>query len=139
MRKVLVTGGAGFIGSNLVDRLILEGFSVSIIDNLSTGNIDNVNKNARLYNMDIRDSEINKVFEVEKPEYIFHHAAQIDVQKSLEDPMFDGDVNIIGTVNILENCRKYGVIKIIYPSSAAVYGMPEYLPVDEKHSVNPIS
>lgn len=139
MKRVLVTGGAGFIGSNLVDRLVVEGCRVSIIDNLSTGNIDNVNKNAKLYNMDIRDSEIDKVFELEKPEYVFHHAAQIDVQKSLKDPMFDGNVNIIGTVNILENCRRYGTSKIIYPSSAAVYGMPEYLPVDEKHSIKPIS
>jgi len=139
MKKVLVTGGAGFIGSHLVDRLIHEGCSVSIIDNLSTGSLDNVNKNAKFYEMDIRDSEISKVFEAEKPEYVFHHAAHIDVQRSLGDPMFDGDVNIIGTINILEKCRKYGAAKFIYPSSAAVYGMPEYLPVNEQHGVNPIS
>lgn len=139
MKKVLVTGGAGFIGSHLVDRLIHEGCSVSIIDNLSTGSLDNVNKNAKFYEMDIRDSEISKVFEAERPEYVFHHAAQRDVKKSLEDPVSDSDVNIIGTVNILENCRRYDVYKHIYPSSAAVYGMPEYLPLDELHSINPIS
>lgn len=139
MKKVLVTGGAGFIGSHLVDRLIQEGCSVSIIDNLSTGSLDNVNKNAKFYEMDIRDSEISKVFEAERPEYVFHHAAQRDVKKSLEDPVSDSDVNIIGTVNILENCRRYDVYKHIYPSSAAVYGMPEYLPLDELHSINPIS
>lgn len=139
MKKVLVTGGAGFIGSHLVDRLIHEGCSVSIIDNLSTGSLDNVNKNAKFYEMDIRDSEISKVFEAERPEYVFHHAAQRDVKKSLEDPVSDSDVNIIGTVNILENCRRYDVYKHIYPSSAAVYGMPEYLPLDELHIINPIS
>jgi len=139
MKKVLVTGGAGFIGSHLVDRLIHEGCSVSIIDNLSTGSLDNVNKNAKFYEMDIRDSEISRVFEAERPEYVFHHAAQRDVKKSLEDPVSDSDVNIIGTVNILENCRRYDVYKHIYPSSAAVYGMPEYLPLDELHSINPIS
>lgn len=139
MKRVLITGGAGFIGSNLVDRLILGGYSVSIIDNLSTGNINNINKHAKLYNMDIRDCEVSKVFEVERPQYVFHHAAQIDVQKSLKDPVFDSSVNIIGTINILENCKKYGVNKIIYASSAAVYGVPEYLPVDEKHIIRPIS
>lgn len=139
MKKVLVTGGAGFIGSHLVDRLIYEGCSVSIIDNMSTGRVVNVNKGAKLYEMDIRDSGISKVFELEKPEYVVHNASQINVRNSFEDPVFDCDVNIIGTINILENCRKYEVSKIIYPSSAAVYGMPEYLPVDEKHSVNPIS
>lgn len=139
MKKVLVTGGAGFIGSHLVDRLINEGCSVSIIDNLSTGSLDNVNKNAKFYEMDIRDSEISRVFKAERPEYVFHHAAQRDVKRSLEDPVSDSDVNIIGTVNILENCRRYDVYKHIYPSSAAVYGMPKYLPLDELHSINPIS
>lgn len=139
MKRVLVTGGAGFIGSNLVDRLVLEGYKVSIIDNLSTGSINNINKNAKLYNIDIRDSGISRVFELEKPEYVFHHAAQIDVQKSLKDPVLDGAVNITGAVNVLENCRMYGVKKIVYASSAAVYGVPEYLPIDENHSVDPIS
>ncbi|QXM06675.1 SDR family oxidoreductase [Crassaminicella indica] len=137
--KVLVTGGAGFIGSHIVDKLVENGDEVIIIDNLSTGNMENINKKAVFYEADIRDKEIDKIFEVEKPEVVIHHAAQIDIQKSIKDPMFDGDVNIIGTINLLENCKKYKVRKIIYASSAAVYGTPKYLPVDEKHRVSPIS
>lgn len=137
--RVLVTGGAGFIGSNIVDKLIQQGCKVSIIDNLSTGNQDNLNEQAVFYNLDIRDKRIDEVFEAEKPEYVIHHAAQIDVQKSIGDPAFDGDVNIIGTVNLLDNCKRFGVKKLIYASSAAVYGPPEYLPVDELHKVEPIS
>ncbi|NFJ21129.1 NAD-dependent epimerase/dehydratase family protein [Clostridium botulinum] len=137
--KILVTGGAGFIGSNLVDKLISMGNDVCIIDNLSTGNINNVNKKARLYINDILDSNIANIFKKEKFDIVYHFAAQIDVQKSIKDPMFDSNVNICGTVNILKSCVDYGVKKIIYPSSAAVYGQPEYLPIDEKHRVKPIS
>ncbi len=129
--KILVTGGAGFIGSNLVDKLISMGNDVCIIDNLSTGNINNVNKKARLYINDILDSNISSIFKKERFDIVYHFAAQIDVQKSIKDPMFDSNVNICGTVNILKSCVDYGVKKIIYPSSAAVYGQPEYLPIDE--------
>lgn len=137
--KVLVTGGAGFIGSHIVDTLVENGHDVVIIDNLSTGNIENVNDKAKFYNIDIRDKDIDDVFKEECPEYVIHHAAQIDVQRSIKDPVFDGDVNILGTINILENCKRCGAKKIIYASSAAVYGAPRYLPIDEKHDIQPIS
>ncbi|MBS4539134.1 SDR family oxidoreductase [Clostridium sp. D2Q-11] len=139
MDTVLVTGGAGFIGSNIVDRLIKNGDKVIIIDNLSTGKKENINKKAIFYEKDIRDKSIEEVFDVERPKYVIHHAAQIDVQQSIENPVLDGDINILGTINILENCKKYDVKKIIYASSAGVYGEPEYLGIDEKHSVKPIS
>ncbi|SHI53638.1 NAD dependent epimerase/dehydratase family protein [Lutispora thermophila DSM 19022] len=139
MKKVLVTGGAGFIGSHVVDRVIEEGHEVVILDNLSTGKVQNINVHARFYIADIRDKDIGDIFKIEKPDIVIHHAAQIDVQRSIKEPAFDGDINIIGTVNMLENCRKFGVDKFIYASSAAIYGTPVYLPVDEKHSIEPIS
>lgn len=137
--KILVTGGAGFIGSHIVDKLIENGHDVVVVDDLSTGSMENVHKNAVLHTMDIRSEYIGRIFAMEKPDVIIHHAAQIDVQKSIKQPGVDADINIVGTVNILENCVKYGVKKIIYASSAAVYGTPQYLPVDEKHIVDPIS
>ena len=137
--KIMVTGGAGFIGSHIVDKLIEGGHEAVVVDNLSTGNIENINERAAFYNIDIRDQELYRIFELEKPGIVIHHAAQIDVQTSIRQPAFDGDVNILGTVNILEQCVKYGIKKIIYASSAAVYGVPNYLPVDENHAVDPIS
>ncbi|ACA54427.1 NAD-dependent epimerase/dehydratase family protein [Clostridium botulinum] len=137
--KVLVSGGAGFIGSNLVDKLINLGHNVCIIDNLSTGNINNVNKKAQLYINDILDPNVSKIFEKEKFDIVYHLAAQIDVQKSIANPIFDSDVNVCGTINIINNCVKYNVKKIVYSSSAAVYGHPQYLPIDEAHGIRPIS
>ncbi|ACO85699.1 GDP-mannose 4,6-dehydratase [Clostridium botulinum] len=137
--KVLVSGGAGFIGSNLVDKLINLGHNVCIIDNLSTGNINNVNKKAQLYINDILDPNVSKIFEKEKFDIVYHLAAQIDVQKSITNPIFDSDVNVCGTINIINNCVNYNVKKIVYSSSAAVYGHPGYLPIDEKHGIRPIS
>ncbi|APC82688.1 GDP-mannose 4,6-dehydratase [Clostridium botulinum] len=137
--KVLVSGGAGFIGSNLVDKLINLGHNVCIIDNLSTGNINNVNKKAQLYINDILDPNVSKIFEKEKFDIVYHLAAQIDVQKSITNPIFDSDVNVCGTINIINNCVNYNVKKIVYSSSAAVYGHPGYLPIDEKHVIMPIS
>lgn len=138
--KILVTGGAGFIGSNVVDELINNKHEVCIIDNLSTGKLENLNENATFYKNDITNVDALKlIFEIEEPEVVFHFAAQIDVQTSLKKPVFDANNNIIGTLNVLECCRIFNAKKIIYPSSAAVYGNPEYLPVDEKHRVDPIS
>jgi len=138
--RILVTGGAGFIASHIVDRLVDLGHKVSVVDNLSTGNIENINSEAVFYKCDITNIEgLNLVFNIEKPEVVIHHAAQIDVQTSLKKPGLDSDVNIKGTINILECCREHKVRKIIYPSSAAVYGDPQYLPVDEMHVVAPIS
>ena len=137
--NILVTGGAGFIGSNLVDRLVEEGHKVVVIDNLSTGKIENVHSKAKFYKLDICNKKIRDIFKSEKIEVVYHKAAQIDVQKSIEDPIFDGKVNILGTINVLEACKKANVKKIIYPSSAAVYGEPKYLGIDENHPTCPIS
>jgi UDP-glucose 4-epimerase len=137
--KVLVTGGAGFIGSHVVDALVEAGHEVVIVDDLSTGRASNINPRARFYQMDIRDPHLSEVFEQERFDIVNHHAAQMDVRKSVADPLFDADVNIRGSLNLLECARKSGVRKIVYISTGgAVYGEPEYLPCDEAHPVNPI-
>ena len=133
--NILVTGGAGFIGSNITDNLIDLGYKVVVVDNLSTGKIEYVNPAATFYELGIPATDLDKVFGKENITHVIHHAAQIDVQHSLKDPVLDARSNILGTLNLLENCRKYDVKKVIYASSAAVYGEPDYLPVDEKHSI----
>lgn len=140
MANVLVTGGAGFIGSNIVDLLIGNGYNISVIDNLYTGKKENLNKKARFYRRDIRNRNLKEVFKKEKPEFVIHHAAQVNVRKSMSDPEFDADVNIMGTINLLECCKNFNIEKIVYASSGgAVYGEPQYLPADESHPINPIS
>lgn len=134
--KILVTGGAGFIGSHIVDKYIENGHDVTIIDNLVHGKEENINKKAKFINKDIRDKELYKIFEDEKFDVVCHQAAQISVPSSIEDPMYDADINILGTLNLLECCRKYGVKKVIYPASAAIFGEPQYLPIDEQHPLN---
>ncbi len=138
--KFLVTGGAGFIGSNVVDGLIEAGYEVVVVDNLITGKRENVNPKARFYRVDITSPDLEEVFERERPDYVNHHAAQMNVRKSVDDPMYDARVNVLGSVNLLELCRRYEVKKVIYASTGgAVYGEPLYLPVDEDHPVNPLS
>jgi len=137
--KVLVTGGAGFIGSHVVDLFVAEGHQVVVVDDLSTGKGENLNPEARFYRVDIRSSELEKVFATEKPEVISHHAAKANVRESMEKPILYAEVNILGSLNLLELSRKYGVRKIIYASTGgAVYGEPQYLPVDEDHPINPL-
>ena len=137
--KVLVTGGAGFIGSNVVDAVLDAGHDVAIIDNLSTGLRENINPKATFYEMSICDRAIKDVFEKERPDIVDHHAAQMDVRKSVEDPMFDAGENILGSLNIIMNSLKHDVKKIVYASTGgAVYGEAEYLPADENHPVNPM-
>lgn len=136
--RALVTGGAGFIGSHLVDKLITEGWEVVVVDDLSTGRAGNVSEKARFYHMDVRDEELRKV--VKDMDVVFHFAAQAQVRVSLENPVYDARVNIGGAINLLEACRKGDVEKIVYASSGgAVYGEPEYLPVDENHRIAPLS
>jgi UDP-glucose 4-epimerase len=138
--KILVTGGAGFIGSNLVDALINLGHDVAVIDNLSSGLRRNLNLKARLYEIDIRDKKLSEIFEREKPDIVDHHAAQIDVRKSGEDPVADAEANILGSLNVITNCLRFGVKRIVYASTGgAIYGDPQYLPADENHPINPIS
>jgi UDP-glucose 4-epimerase len=137
--KVLVTGGAGFIGSHVVDAFLAEGHEVVVVDDLSTGRAGNLNPQARFYKMDIRDPGLAAVFEQERPDIVDHHAAQMDVRKSVADPLFDADVNVRGTLNLLECARRYGTRKVVYISTGgAVYGEPVYLPCDEAHPIDPI-
>lgn len=133
--RVLVTGGAGFIGSHVVELLLESGHDVSVVDNLSTGVERNVPSGARLYRVDITSAALAEVMATEEPEVVIHHAAQIDVRRSVEDPAFDAAVNILGSINLLEHARRTGVRKIVYASSAAVYGNPLYVPVDEEHPI----
>jgi UDP-glucose 4-epimerase len=136
----LVTGGAGFIGSNVADRFIREGHQVVIIDNLSTGFEANVNKKAKFFKVDIRSAVVDKIFEKTKPEVLCHHAAQIDVRKSADDPIFDAEINIIGSLNLFNACIRYKVKKVIFASTGgAIYGEQDYFPADEKHPANPLS
>lgn len=137
--KILVTGGAGFIGSNVVDAMIEAGFEVVVVDNLSTGHEENVNPRAKLYKVDIRSAELEEVFQQERPDFVDHHAAQISVRISVQKPMEDAQINVLGSLNVIECCQKYGVKNLIYISTGgAVYGEPVYLPCDESHPVNPI-
>jgi UDP-glucose 4-epimerase len=137
--KVIITGGAGFISSHVVDLLIDNNYEVCIIDNLTHGSINNINKKAKFYEMDIRDTKLIEVFEIEKPDYVIHNAAQISVPASVDDPMNDASINILGTVNVLEASRKVNVKKVIYPASAAIFGEPSYLPIDEEHPLEMLS
>jgi len=138
--KVLVTGGAGFIGSHIVDALVEQNHQVVVADNLATGSIDNINPAAKFYNMSICDKKLVHIFEEERPEIVNHQAAQTVVAKSTSEPIFDAQQNILGSLNVIVNCVRFGVKRIVYASSGgAVYGEPQYLPVDEKHRVKPIS
>lgn len=137
--RVLVTGGAGFIASHVVDALITAGHDVAIVDNLSTGRRQNINPKARFYEVDIRSAALAEVFAQERPEVVNHHAAQMDVRRSVADPIYDADVNILGSLNLLELARQHRVRKIVYISTGgAVYGEPVYLPCDEAHPVDPL-
>lgn len=139
MLKVLVTGGTGFIGSHVVDSLVESGQTVAIVDNLSTGSKENLNKKALFFEVDITSNNLTSVFEEFRPEVVIHLAAQVNVNRSIIDPVNDQKTNIFGTVNVLENCRKFKVRKLVYSSSAAVYGFPKYNPINEGHSTDPIS
>lgn len=138
--NILVTGGAGFIASHVVDAFINEGHSVTVIDNLSTGFEKNVNPKANFVKKDICDTDLLKLFEMEKFDVVNHHAAQMDVRKSVADPTYDANTNIIGTINLLQSSIKTGVKKFTFASTGgAVYGEQNYFPADEKHPTSPCS
>jgi UDP-glucose 4-epimerase len=137
--KILVTGGAGFIASHVVDQYIANGHEVVILDDLSTGRISNLNPAARFIKMDIRSPQVKDVFAAEHPEVVNHHAAQMDVRRSTTEPMFDAEVNILGSLNLIDNASKFGVKHFVYISSGgAAYGEPIYVPCDENHPIDPI-
>jgi UDP-glucose 4-epimerase len=138
--KVLVTGGAGFIGSHVVDLYLEQGFEVVVVDDLSSGRMANVNPKARFFQLDIRSPDLAHLFESERPDVVNHHAGQSSIRRSLKDPVFDAQVNLLGSLNLLECCRVYDVRQVIHISSGgAVYGEPKYLPCDESHPLEPIS
>jgi len=138
--KVLVTGGAGFIGSHVVDACLEAGHSVSIVDDLSSGKRENADPAARLHVADIRNTQaMEEVFAVERPEAICHLAAKANVRESMLEPVLYAEVNVLGSLTLLELARKYQCQKIVYASTGgAVYGEPEYLPVDERHPIHPL-
>ena len=137
--KVMVTGGAGFIGSHVVDALVAAGHDVCVVDDLSTGRRQNLNPRARFYQVDLRDAALDDIIAEEKPDVVSHQAARANVRESMAKPILYADVNILGSLNLLESCRRHGVRKVVYASTGgASYGEPQQLPVPEDHPVNPL-
>lgn len=137
--KVLVTGGAGFIGSHIVEAYIAAGHSVAVVDDLSAGKREYVPGGATFYEMDIRDPQLGDVFAAERPDVVNHQAAQVSVPRSIADPVENTSVNVAGLVNVLEHARRHSVRKVIFASSCAVYGDPDALPIREEDPVSPLS
>jgi UDP-glucose 4-epimerase len=140
--KILVTGGAGFIGSHTVDALVAAGnHQVSIIDNLAAGKRHQVNPAAKFHEIDLRESDaVRRVIEAETPEVIVHLAAQMDVRRSVADPAFDAQVNVVGFLNLMESARQHGLRRVIFSSTGgAIYGEQETFPAPEDHPLHPVS
>lgn len=138
--NILVTGGAGFIGSHVVDAYINGGHNVVVIDDLSSGVKENVNPTAEFHQIDIRSADVEQIFRRHTIDVVNHHAAQMDVRRSVADPKFDASVNVLGGLNIFESARQCGVKKIIFSSTGgAIYGEQDYFPADEEHPVRPLS
>lgn len=138
--NILVTGGAGFIGSHVVDAYVNGGHNVIVIDDLSSGVRENVNPKAEFHQLDIRSADVEQLFRRHKIDVVNHHAAQMDVRRSVSDPKFDASVNVLGGLTIFEAARQFGVKKIIFSSTGgAIYGEQDYFPADEEHPVRPLS
>jgi len=138
--NILITGGAGFIASHIADAYIAEGHNVIIVDDLSGGYLENINPKARFYQLDIRSEKLDDVFQKEKINAVNHHAAQMDVRRSVADPKFDASVNVLGGLNLFECARKHQVKKILFSSTGgAIYGEQDYFPADEEHPMRPLS
>jgi UDP-glucose 4-epimerase len=138
--NILVTGGAGFIGSHVVDAYVADGHHVVVVDDLSSGTKENLNPKAEFHQVDIRSPEIHPIFQRYSFEVVNHLAAQMDVRRSVADPMFDASVNVVGGLNVFESARQTGVRKIIFSSTGgAIYGEQDYFPADEEHPVRPLS
>ena len=139
-RSALVTGGAGFIGSHLVDRLVEEGYRVIIVDDLTTGKLKNLNHEATFHHLSITHPSLLDVFKREKPDLVFHLAAQSSVPRSIQEPILDNEVNVLGTLRLLEASRRTGVGKVIFSSTGgALYGDPEVIPCPDDSPIAPIS
>src|SRR5438045_3450908 len=139
-KHALVTGGAGFIGSHIADALIARGWRVSVIDDLSTGNRQNVNPRAELHVGDIRDPAAAELVRSARPDVVVHQAAQVDVRKSVADAAQDADINIVGSVRLLQAAADAGVKRFVFASSGgAIYGEPVEVPQSEEHPMNPLS
>ncbi len=136
---IFITGGAGFIGSHCSELFLDSGYNVIIADNLSSGSLDNASRVTKFYNVDIKSPDIERIFKENKIDFVLHLAAQPNVGFSTREPMADAEENILGSINIFNLSKKYNVKKIIVASTAAVYGTPEYLPVDEAHSTEFLS
>jgi UDP-glucose 4-epimerase len=138
--RILVTGGAGFIGSHVVDRLLADGHAVDVADNLSTGRRGQVNPTARLFVCDLRSARLDAAFAAARPDAIAHLAAQASVPRSVADPRFDASVNVLGTLAVLEAARRTAVRRVVYVSTGgAVYGDTDALPTREDHPTRPAS
>jgi UDP-glucose 4-epimerase len=139
--RILITGGAGFIGSNLADAFLAAGHDVLVVDDLSTGNRENVSAKAELLVADIRDGRaVGEAFARFRPDVLCHHAAQMDVRKSVADPAFDADVNVVGTLRLLELCREHGCKRVLFASTGgAIYGEQDVFPAGESHATRPLS
>ncbi len=140
MEKVLITGGCGFIGSHIAEKLLGLSYEVAIVDNLSTGSIHNIDENRlSFFKCDIIGDQFEEVIKKYQPDFIIHQAAQTNVLKSINDFLYDEKVNIRGTLKVIDLSRKYRVKKIIFASTSAVYGHPKYLPIDTSHLADPLS
>jgi len=138
--KILVTGGAGFIGSHVVDAYVGAGHQVVVVDSLATGRRERVNPAAQFYPLDIRSPELRDVFERERPDVVNHHAAQASVIASINDPRTDAEVNALGTLNLCNLCVGFGVRRLVFASTGgAIYGNPQHIPADEQHPTTPLS
>jgi UDP-glucose 4-epimerase len=138
--KILVTGGAGFIASHIVDAYVNAGHTVTVVDDLSSGSKQNVNPQAAFIQLDIRDKKLDEVFASGTFEIVNHHAAQMDVRRSVADPQFDASINVLGGLNVFECARRHGARKIIFSSTGgAIYGEQDYFPADELHPLRPLS
>ena len=138
--KILITGGAGFIGSHVADAYLEAGHQVVVVDNLSSGRRENLDPAVTFHQLDIRDAALQELFEREKPDVVNHHAAQVSVPRSVEDPLLDAQINLLGLINVLQCCVKHHVKKVIFISSGgAIYGEADEYPTTEKYPPRPLS
>ncbi len=138
--KIMITGGAGFIGSHVADAYLEAGHQVVVVDDLSSGNKDNLDPRVKFHQMDIRAAALEEIFAAEKPDIVNHHAAQVSVPRSIENPLLDAEINLLGFINVLQNCVKHHIKKVIFISSGgAIYGEAEEYPTTEKYLPEPLS